>query len=114
MRHKGLSFHLHALSFITSTKETTQQTLGGQKETSPFDSNHDLQANAEVLQALQERAAAAAVSMLVIDSAESLLAYMTGPESNAKLVVFNLSVRMPVSLLLTHHHLTNCDVAPAD
>ena len=92
MRHKGLSLYDHAASFVAPTKETTP---GGQEE-APSDETRAA-ANTEVLQALQERAAAAGVSMLVIDSAESLLAYITGPASNAKLVVFNPPVRMSVS-----------------
>ena len=51
--------------------------------------------NTEVLSKLRERASD--TKILVIDSAESLLAYLNGPASIAKLVVFNLPVRMPVS-----------------
>ena len=94
MRRKGLSLYEHVQSFVASSSSTTQQTPGGQEEASSDEPR--AAANTEVLCELQERAAAAGVSMLVIDSAESLIAYITGPASNARLVVFNLPVRMPV------------------
>ena len=93
MRHKGQSFHKHALSFAKSIEKTTQQTPGGQEEgdeTRAYPTN-----NTEVLSKLRERASD--TKILVIDSVESLLAYLNGPASIAKLVVFNLPVRMSVS-----------------
>ena len=90
------SFYEHALSFVASTKETTQQTPGGQEETSDGDETRAA-TNTEVLSKLRERASDSNTAILVIDSAESLLAYINGPASNAKLVVFNLPVRMSVS-----------------
>ena len=93
MRRKGLSFHKHALSFVASTEETTQQTPGGQEETDETRAA----TNTEVLSKLRERASDTNTTILAIDSAESLLAYINGPASIAKLVVFNLPVRMPVS-----------------
>ena len=96
MRHKFLSFYEHALSFVASTEETTQQTPGGQEETSDGDETRAA-TNTEVLCKLRERAADSNTAILAIDSAESLLAYINGPASNARLVIFNLPVRMPVS-----------------
>ena len=93
MRHKGQSFHKHALSFAKSIEKTTQQTPGGQEEgdeTRAYPIN-----NTEVLSKLRE--CASDTTILVIDSAESLLAYINGPASIAKLAVFNLPVRMSVS-----------------
>ena len=77
-------------------EETTQQTPGGQEETSDGDETRAAK-NTEVLRKLRERAADSNTAMLVIDSAESLHAYINGPASNARLVVFNLPVRMPVA-----------------
>jgi len=112
MRHKGLSFHRHALSFITSTKETTQQTPGGQEEGSSDETR--AAANTEVLRKLQERAEETKTAILaIIGSAESLLAYINGPASNAKTCGLQ-STGEDASLMLTHHHPTNCDGAPAD
>ena len=93
MRHTGLSFHKHALSFVASTEETTQQTPGGQEERDETRAA----TNTEVLSKLRERASDTNTAILAIGSAESLLAYINGPASNAKLVVFNLPVRMAVS-----------------
>ena len=90
MRHTGLSFHKHALSFVASTEETTQQTPGGQEERDETRAA----ANTEVLSKLRERASDDNVTILVVDSAESLLAYINGPASIAKLVVFNLHVSL--------------------
>ena len=95
MRHKGLSFHKHALLFVKSIEETTQQTPGGQEErdeTRAYPIN-----NTEVLSKLRERACDDNVAILVVDSAESLIAYINGPASIAKLVVFNLPASLPVS-----------------
>ena len=95
MRHKGQSFHKHALSFAKSIEKTTQQTPGGQEEgdeTRAYPIN-----NTEVLSKLRERPPDTKTPFQVIDSAESLLAYLNGPASIAKLAVFNLPVRMSVS-----------------
>lgn len=94
-RHTGLSFHKHALSFANSIEKTAVATPGGQEEgdaTGAYPIN-----NTEVVSKLRERARDDNVTILVVDSAESLLAYINGPASIAKLVVFNLPVRMSVS-----------------
>jgi len=95
MRHKGQSFHKHALSFANSIEKTAVATPGGQEEgdaTGAYPIN-----NTEVVSKLRERARDDNVTILVVDSAESLLAYINGPASIAKLVVFNLHVSLPVS-----------------
>jgi hypothetical protein len=94
-RHTGLSFHKHALSFANSIEKTAVATPGGQEEGDatrayPID-------NTEVVSKLRERARDDNVTILVVDSAESLLAYINGPASIAKLVVFNLHVSLSVS-----------------
>ena len=94
-RHTGLSFHKHALSFANSIEKTAVATPGGEEEGDatrayPID-------NTEVVSKLRERARDANVTILVVDSAESLLAYINGPASIAKLVVFNLPVSFSVS-----------------
>ena len=94
-RHTGLSFHKHALSFANSIEKTAVATPGGQEEgdeTRAYPIN-----NTEVLSKLRERASDDNVTILVVDSAESLLAYINGPASIAKLVVFNLHVSLSVS-----------------
>ena len=94
-RHTGLSFHKHALSFANSIEKTAVATPGGQEEgdeTRAYPIN-----NTEVLSKLRERARDDNVTILVVDSAESLLAYINGPASIAKLVVFNLPVSLSVS-----------------
>ena len=94
-RHTGLSFHKHALSFANSIEKTAVATPGGQEEgdaTGAYPIN-----NTEVVSKLRERARDDNVTILVVDSAESLLAYINGPASIAKLVVFNLHVSLPVS-----------------
>ena len=94
-RHTGLSFHKHALSFTNSIEKTAVATPGGQEEgdeTRAYPIN-----NTEVLSKLRERASDDNVTILVVDSAESLLAYINGPASIAKLVVFNLHVSLSVS-----------------
>ena len=91
-RHTGLSFHKHALSFANSIEKTAVATPGGQEEgdeTRAYPIN-----NTEVLSKLRERASDDNVTILVVDSAESLLAYINGPASIAKLVVFNLHVSL--------------------
>ena len=50
--------------------------------------------NTDVVSKLRERARDDNVSILVVDSAESLYAYINGPASIAKLVVFNLHVSL--------------------
>jgi len=95
MRHKGQSFHKHALSFANSIEKTAVATPGGQEEgdaTGAYPIN-----NTEVVSKLRERARDDNVTILVVDSAESLLAYINGPASIAKLVVFNLHVSLSVS-----------------
>ena len=94
-RHTGLSFHKHALSFANSIEKTAVATPGGQEEgdaTGAYPIN-----NTEVVSKLRERARDDNVTILVVDSAESLLAYIDGPASIAKLVVFNLHVSLSVS-----------------
>jgi len=94
-RHTGLSFHKHALSFANSIEKTAVATPGGQEEgdaTGAYPIN-----NTEVVSKLRERARDDNVTILVVDSAESLLAYINGPASIAKLVVFNLHVSLSVS-----------------
>jgi len=94
-RHTGLSFHKHALSFANSIQKTAVATPGGQEEgdaTGAYPIN-----NTEVVSKLRERARDDNVTILVVDSAESLLAYINGPASIAKLVVFNLHVSLSVS-----------------
>ena len=94
-RHTGLSFHKHALSFANSIEKTAVATPGGQEEgdaTRAYPIN-----NTEVVSKLRERARDDNVTILVVDSAESLLAYINGPASIAKLVVFNLHVSLSVS-----------------
>jgi hypothetical protein len=94
-RHTGLSFHKHALSFANSIEKTAVATPGGQEEgdaTRAYPIN-----NTEVVSKLRERARDDNVTILVVDSAESLLAYIDGPASIAKLVVFNLHVSLSVS-----------------
>jgi len=95
MRHKGQSFHKHALSFANSIGKTAVATPGGQEEgdaTGAYPIN-----NTEVVSKLRERARDDNVTILVVDSAESLLAYINGPASIAKLEVFNLHVSLPIS-----------------
>lgn len=95
MRNKGQSFHKHALSFANSIEKTAVATPGGQEEgdaTGAYPIN-----NTEVVSKLRERARDDNVTILVVDSAESLLAYINGPASIAKLVVFNLHVSLSVS-----------------
>ena len=92
---QGLSFHKHALSFANSIEKTAVATPGGQEEgdaTGAYPIN-----NTEVVSKLRERARDDNVTILVVDSAESLLAYINGPASIAKLVVFNLHVSLSVS-----------------
>ena len=91
-RHTGLSFHKHALSFANSIEKTAVATPGGQEEgdeTRAYPIN-----NTEVVSKLRERARDDNVTILVVDSAESLYAYINGPASIAKLVVFNLHVSL--------------------
>jgi hypothetical protein len=89
-RHTGLSFHKHALSFTNSIEKTAVATPGGQEEGNAIN-------NTEVVSKLRERARDDNVTILVVDSAESLYAYINGPASIAKLVVFNLHVSLSVS-----------------
>ena len=94
-RHTGLSFHKHALSFANSIEKTAVATPGGQEEgdaTGAYPIN-----NTEVVSKLRERARDDNVTILVVGSAESLLAYINGPASIAKLAVFNLPVSFSVS-----------------
>ena len=94
-RHTGLSFHKHALSFANSIEKTAVATPGGQEEgdaTGAYPIN-----NTEVVSKLRERARDDNVTILAVDSAESLLAYINGPASIAKLAVFNLHVSLSVS-----------------
>ena len=94
-RHTGLSFHKHALSFTNSIEKERTERAGGEEEgdeTRAYPIN-----NTEVVSKLRERARDDNVTILVVDSAESLLAYTNGPASIAKLVVFNLHVSLPVS-----------------
>ena len=95
-RHTGLSFHKHALSFANSIEKTAVATTPGGQEEGDATGAYPIN-NTEVVSKLRERARDDNVTILVVDSAESLLAYINGPASIAKLVVFNLHVSLPVS-----------------
>ena len=96
MRHKGLSYYEHAQSLAAalSAQRTPGQEdacddpcRGGMGSSGP--------ANTEVLGELQMRVGASGLAIHVVDSADRLCSFVTtGGGSNAKIVVFNLPVRL--------------------
>ena len=96
MRHKGLPYFGHAQSLAAAlSAQPTPGQEGGCDDPCRGGMGSSGPANTEVVGELQKRAGASGLAIQVIDSADRLRSFVTtGGGSNAKIVVFNLPVRL--------------------
>ena len=94
-RNKGLPYHGHAQSLAAALSAQPPGQEGACDDPCRGGMGSSGPANAEVVRELQKRAGASGLAIQVIDSADRLRSFVTtGGGSNAKIVVFNLPVRL--------------------